>query len=224
MPLFRDMRISDYLDESRRGRGNTPVMVPRTTVVTAAAADPVSIAELKEFLRIDDNSEAATLEILLKTAVREAEAWTHRAFITRVLRSWFDFTPPNDSSFQIPYSPVTAIASLKSYDDDDTETEMDSTTYIADIISEPPRLALRRGSTWPTALRPINAIAIQYTAGYGAATAVPEGLKQAILMICAHYYEGRDSQKLADTFVAVDKMPMVVRAALAPFVVPHFES
>lgn len=198
-------------------------MIPRVAVVTAATVEPITVAELKEFLKLDSNGEDAVLAVLLTAAVNEAEKWTHRAFVNRTLRVWFDYAPPGGGNFELPYSPAVSITSIKSYDDDDTETTMDADDYKTDLVGEPPRISLPRGGTWPSSLRPMNAVAIEYVAGYGAAASnVPAGIKNALFMICAHYYEGKDSQKMAGNFQAIDAMPQVVKMALAPFTIPHF--
>jgi uncharacterized phiE125 gp8 family phage protein len=50
---------------------------------------------------------------------------------------------------------------------------------------------LRDGRTPPRGGRPVNAIEVRFTAGFGAASAVPEDLRQAILLAVAHWFDHR---------------------------------
>ena len=57
-----------------------------------------------------------------------------------------------------------------------------SSNYLVDTASNPGRVALNQNSVWPTGLRSVNAVEIEFTAGYGTATDVPEAIKQGILL------------------------------------------
>ncbi len=56
------------------------------------------------------------------------------------------------------------------------------------------RVSLRIGAVWPTALRTVDAVEIQFTAGWSnadALTSVPRPIKQAMLMMAAWLYSNR---------------------------------
>ena len=68
---------------------------------------------------------------------------------------------------------------------------LDPALYQVDAASAPARLALKGIFAPPlTNLRAIDAVAVEFTAGYGDAGAVPQPIKQAILMtiadLCSH--------------------------------------
>lgn len=64
---------------------------------------------------------------------------------------------------------------------------------MVDAASEPGRVWLNYGKTWPTvSLRPGPAITVRYVAGYGAAVDVPMQYKQAMLLMIGHFYENRE--------------------------------
>jgi uncharacterized phiE125 gp8 family phage protein len=52
-------------------------------------------------------------------------------------------------------------------------------------------MTLKRGSTWPIALRANNAIQIVYVAGYTNAAAVPASMKRALKQLAAFLYTNR---------------------------------
>ena len=60
----------------------------------------------------------------------------------------------------------------------------------------------------------LDAVRIAFDAGYGAADAVPQAIKQAILMIVAHWYEHRETVVVGTG--AVD-IPLGANALLSPF-------
>ena len=57
----------------------------------------------------------------------------------------------------------------------------DSSNYLIDSSSTPGRVALNDGQSWPTLLRRINALEVEFVAGFGGASSVPEPIKQGIL-------------------------------------------
>ena len=67
----------------------------------------------------------------------------------------------------------------KYYSDDDTATTWATTNYRLDNASVPSRFCLKRNISYPTGLRPTNGFEIQYVAGYGGASDVPQQIKQA---------------------------------------------
>ena len=66
---------------------------------------------------------------------------------------------------------------------------------IIDTASEPARIALNYGESWPhTTLSPIAAIKIHFMAGYGDDIfAIPKRIIQAIYMLTGHYVENREA-------------------------------
>ncbi len=83
----------------------------------------------------------------------------------------------------IPRSPLQSVTHLKTYDTADAAATFAASNYFVDTASEPGRLALNSSAVWPAAsLRPVNGIEIEFLAGYGAASAVPDSLKQGMLL------------------------------------------
>jgi Phage gp6-like head-tail connector protein len=66
--------------------------------------------------------------------------------------------------------------------------------YVVDTHCEPGRIFPGSpGSLWPNVLFLPNAVQIHFTAGYGDASKVPAGLKVAIKMLVANWYENREA-------------------------------
>lgn len=178
-------------------------------VETQPAREPLTVIEVRDALRLDDDVDE-TLVVSFIIAAREwAENYTGRALITRTIQQWLDGFIPVDmplwegwktgpdivnyqNHIELALAPAITVSDIKYYSDDDTETTWPSTNYYADTIREPARIVLRDGGSYPTQLRTANAIKITYTAGYGTTTqSVPEPIRIAMMQYCAFMYEHR---------------------------------
>lgn len=99
----------------------------------------------------------------------------------------------NLASVYLPRYPLSSIASVTTYaDNSDSTAIVVADTFDVDTAQRPGRLTLKRGATWPVALRANNAIEIEYVSGFGAdASAVPAVLKRAVKQLASALYTGR---------------------------------
>jgi uncharacterized phiE125 gp8 family phage protein len=144
------------------------------------ASEPVSLAEAKSFLRITDPDDDALINSLVMAVRQKAETWTRRLFITQTWVMWLD-SIPSGFTLSIPLSPLQSVTHIKSYDLSNVESTFDPSNYQIDGSSTPGRVGLNDGQTWPTGLRRINALEVEFVAGFGDASNVPEPIKQGIL-------------------------------------------
>ena len=106
---------------------------------------------------------------------------------------------------------ATASGIVKYYGTDNTVYYIDGADLFVDLKSEPRRVVLAYGKSWPsTSLRPANGVCVTFSAGYGAAAAVPQKIKQAILLLLSHYFEHRE----AVTDKPMSTVPMAVESLL----------
>lgn len=168
---------------------------------TAAAEEPVTTAEVKLYARVAHSVEDSIIASWIKAARKEAEDYQHRAYISQTYKMVYDSFP--DLCIDFPRPPLISVELVNYYDFEDTETEFVSSNYSLDLVSEIGRLALNYGIAWPTVtLRPLNAVIIDFTAGYGTdADAVPDSVKNAIYIYCTYMYENREAEnKFPDEF------------------------
>ena len=161
---------------------------------TAAATEPVTKAEVKLCARVAHSVEDSIIDSWIIAARKEAEDYQHRAFISQTYKMVYDSFP--GSCIDFPRPPLISVESVKYYDTEDAETVFGSGNYSLDLVSEVGRLALNYGIAWPTVtLRPLNAVIIDFTAGYGVdAAAVPDSVKNAIYLYCTYMYENREAE------------------------------
>jgi uncharacterized phiE125 gp8 family phage protein len=78
---------------------------------------------------------------------------------------------------------------------------------------------VRTGLIWPQPGQAANGIEIDFTAGYGDAAAdVPAPMRQALLLLVAHWYEHRCPIEVGAPDMVI---PAVVSDLLAPYRVPR---
>jgi uncharacterized phiE125 gp8 family phage protein len=163
-------------------------------VITAPTIEPVSLDEVKLCARIDSDVEDTILLSWIKAARELAEGFQRRSYITQTLELTFDEFPC--LPMYIPRPPLASISTVKYFDYQNTETSIALTDFIVDADSEPGRLDFAYNKLWPAVtLRPMAAVKIRYTAGYGAAaSAVPAVVKDAIMLYCSYRNENRTAE------------------------------
>jgi len=167
-------------------------------VETAPTAEPVSVAELKANLRLNDTTwDATVLPLLIEAARQAVENECNRALINTTFQQFYDEWP---YSSEYPYielvrAPVASVSSIKYIDTDGDEQTWTASNYRVDMWSQPARVELAYAQSWPAIRQIVNSITIEYVAGYGASSAsVPDALRQAVLMLASDMFEHSESQ------------------------------
>jgi len=185
-------------------------------IVTEPAAEPVTTAEAKSHLRVDISTDDTLIGSLITAARQMTEQITRRTLITQTWELTEDDWPGGDT-IVIPLPPLQSISSIKYTDDDGVEATFGTANYVVDTMSEPGRVRLTSGASWPSdTLQELNGVTIRFVAGYGTAgSAVPQAMRQAMLMLLGHWYENREAVLLSG---AIPKeIPFAVDALLWPY-------
>jgi uncharacterized phiE125 gp8 family phage protein len=188
------------------------------TVQTGPADEPVSVPEFKLHAHIDGNSEDANLLAYLKSARSYVETYTRRQLIQATWTLYLDEFPTDEIAMPLP--PLASVTHLKYYDTDGVQQTWAASNYREDTDSEPGRLARAYGVSWPGIQPIVNAIEIEFVAGYGTTpSSVPAGLRTAIMQLAAGWYRQREPVAFGG---APAKIPMHVESLLWPFRVLEF--
>jgi uncharacterized phiE125 gp8 family phage protein len=159
-------------------------------IITGPALEPVSVAEAKAHLRIDGNDDDAYLTAAIVSARVHVESLTRRLLIEQSWRVYLDSWPRRRIVTLSP-APLIAVEAVTVYDADGEPVTVDPDDYEVDAIACPGRLILLTPVP-ATVGRAVNGIEIDVTAGYGASSVdVPAPLRQAVMMLVAHWYEHR---------------------------------
>jgi uncharacterized phiE125 gp8 family phage protein len=195
-------------------------------LTTAPAAEPVSADDLRTHLRATSTElPDAEADDIIEDARKFIEDTIGIAFINQTWRlsidrwpggreAWWDgvretsiteiYNASTTQSLYLPRYPLSSITSITTYDEDSNSTAVTvANVFDVDTNSLPGRITLKRGQTWPVALRANNAIEIVYVAGYGTAgTDVPSPEKRAIKQMAAYMYSHRgDDCDPANAFI-----------------------
>lgn len=160
------------------------------TIATAPTQEPVTLAELKEYMRVDSSDEDNLIRDL-GTAAREwVEQWTGRALVTQ---TWDNYWETWQDPFIVSRSALVSVTHVKYQDGDNAQQTAGASLYSVDTDSVPGKVHLAYQQTWPTNLIVPNGIVIRFVAGYGATTDhVPESIRAAIKMLANDRYQNRE--------------------------------
>ena len=178
------------------------------------AVEPVTLAEAKDHLRVDGTAEDTLIGSLIVTSRLHVEAAMGLALVTQGWSVFLDAWPPG-SALALPLRPVQSITAVRLYDEDAVVTTVPAGTYFLDGAGVPARLVRQGALAWPSPRRTANGIEVAFTAGYGDAAAdVPEPIRQALLLLIAHWHEHRSPLEVGSR---AQPAPDMVAELLAPY-------
>lgn len=179
-------------------------------VKTAASATPVSRTEFKAHASIEIADDDDMIDDIIESATNEVERYLWRQLVTATFTLTLDAFPLDDF-IDLPRPPLATVTHVKYYDTANVLQTFSTDSWDPDITCEAGRIYVDRSVGWPSTYYRRNAVTIEYTAGYGAATAVPMAIKTAILMLCSHRYQHREP--IAGGF-SISEIPMTVQRIL----------
>ena len=151
--------------------------------VSAPAAEPLTLAEVKAWLRIEHDDEDDLLATLIAAAREQAECRTGRSLITQSWEVTYADVAPQE--IPLPHGPVQSISWLKTVAASGDETDIASDAYA--IAADGRQLLCEIGLA-------AHRILVRYVAGFGdAAEDVPADLRQAMLQHIALMYGERET-------------------------------
>ncbi len=181
--------------------------------ITAPADTPISLAEAKANMRVDGTDEDALITSLIGAAVDLIDGWSGilgRCVFTQTWRQDFqDF--PSGRMIRLPLDPVQSVTVVYS-DTANVEQTLSGTFYSLHTDDVGPFLWLLDGQNWPSVNDRLDAVRIEMVVGYGAASDVPNSIKQALFLMVGHWYENREASGRS-----MQEIPLGVYALLAPY-------
>lgn len=175
----------------------------RIVVVTPSTEEPVTLPEVKLWLKVEEEEteQDDLIASLLATARARYEAYTNRIAI----KTTFDYVLDcqQDESICLPKFPLVSVTSIKGYTDTDATdtggTAMSSSEFYVDTASEPGRAVPFAGFTLPIATRVVNATIVRFVAGHStSSTGVPDHIKSTLKNMVARAIECRGDQTAAE--------------------------
>lgn len=168
-------------------------------LVTAPTQDPVTVTEMKEYLRVDGSELDTTIGNLIKAAREAAQNYQNKVFFTQTWELSFDRFPT--MPVKIPLPPLQGLESVKYIDSDGTEHVMDLNDFIVDKRSEPGRVTLKTGKSWPCVqLQAIDSVIFRFTAGHDSVNKIPHTVKLAYMLYVTYFLDHPDAEEPPQAF------------------------
>jgi len=158
---------------------------------TTTYTDNIADASLGAQVPSSNTTGDPLLNIFIAAARQHAETLLKRYLITQTVDMYLDSFP----EWEIKLPPLQQVTAITYVDQDGVTQTIDSADYVVDATSTAStasRITPAYGEIWPTPRDQINAVKIRFVAGYGSASAVPQCVKNWILMRVKTLYEARD--------------------------------
>jgi uncharacterized phiE125 gp8 family phage protein len=165
----------------------------------APVPEPITLAEAKEYARIDGSTEDTLITSLIKVARLHCETYMGKAIIRKTV-TIDSFSFPYQ--WQIPYGPLVSasdITKVVTIDQNNVETALNYQVNIGSF----PKIAITSGNQ-------SFKFKMVYVAGF---TTVPEDIKLAIKMMVNTLYERREDFSDLQAIPS----PLGVKALLMPY-------
>lgn len=159
----------------------------RTT--TAPAEEPLTVSEVKNYLKVDGSTDDALIGALIQAARESVERYCRIAVIEQTITEYF-------SGFQryglrLSVAPLIDVTEITYTDTGDMVQTLSSTVYGIFEELKPPLVFLKFGQTFPTTQLAPNAVKAVYKAGYADAASVPAAIRQAMYLMISDWYDNR---------------------------------
>lgn len=199
--------------------------------ITPPAEEPVTLSVVKLQCRVSYDFEDELFTDWIQGAREMLENELKRSFVDTVWRMDLDNFPPYPSRLgdrwsdyylervdlgswgQIPFpkARVTSIASISYTDMSGSRQTLDPSLYKFQP-GDFARVTPAYGHSWPTTRWQPGSVQITFTAGYGAASAVPACIRSAIRLLVAYQNENREAALIG---VTGQELPIGIRRLIA---------
>lgn len=182
-------------------------------IKTPPTSEPVTLAEAKAHLRVSWADDDALITAYAQAARSGVEAYLKAACLVTVYQLTLDCFPP---TIELPVGPVLTATgfSIKYIDDAGDEKTLAGDKYKLSL-GERAIVRPSYGNTWPTTRAELDAVTVEFQAGWTAGT-LPPVIKAAVLLWLGDLYGNRENTLLGTTAV---ELPTGVKNLLLPFVI-----
>lgn len=146
--------------------------------VAPSSLQPVTLKEAKDHLRVDDDEQNAIISLYLSAAVKRCEDYMQ----TSIMSAEHELHSSGFScSFNLQKFPVSAINSVKYYDEDGDLQTVDSDDYRLQSFRQPCYIEFDSSFDAPDLHDREYPVVINFNAGYTSASSVPATVKLGVL-------------------------------------------
>lgn len=161
--------------------------------VTAPTGLPVSLSEAMTHLRYEGVEDKPLITSLVRAAVDHAQAFTGRQLMTATYKLRLASCEIPAGDIVLPHAPLQSVSAVEYVDAAGANQTLSTSLYTVHRHGDPGRIRPAYGQQWPTVRDQRDAMTVTFVAGYASASLVPASIRQAILMLAAHWYEHREA-------------------------------
>lgn len=161
-------------------------------ILTQPTQEPFAPEDLQGQLNADQTDDGGKAGRVLTAARKKVELDSGVSLMPTVWQRFSDgfYDCENDPVMKLTRGPVTAVGSVIYKATDGTDTTLNSGLYQSDLKRTPSRIMPAYGYSWPTARSStLNAVTVEFTAGFASVSLVPKTAIQAALMLAAFWTE-----------------------------------
>lgn len=160
--------------------------------IAPPAVLPITIAEVKPWARLDEvfQDDAHFVELIsMATELLDGETgYLGRALITQ---DWRLVLERFAREIKIPLPPTQQVTAVKYIDPGGVEQTLDAGVYTVARDAQNSFLRLADGQTWPDTKCGVEAVKIEFTAGFGDSwNDIPQPIRSALSMTVANLFDG----------------------------------
>lgn len=171
-------------------------------ILADSTEEPVELSDMKRHLRAstDVTAEDSLITDYEIAARKHYEGQTRRALVNQNWRVTRDGFPSTDH-IELPRAPLASSASsttvtVRYFPSTGGNKTLNGSSFYVDRAGkevEFGRVVLKSSESWPsTSLRERSSVEVDFTAGYGKSSDVPQDHIHAIRLLGAHWYENRE--------------------------------
>lgn len=161
-------------------------------LITPSSLTPVTLTEAKDHLKVTGTDSDTLIQTYLNAAIKRVEDYRQSPVMDS---EWELYAKDWAISFNLQKHPVSAVNSVKYYDDDNVLTTVQSSNYRLQDFRVPCRLEFDSNFDEPSVYDREYPIVINFNAGFSyAASAHYALIKQVIFLELGTYHEIRQSE------------------------------
>lgn len=192
-------------------------------IVSDAVNEPLTVAQVRPHLRIEpygsplEHPDDPDIARMITASRKWMEDYLERSLGTKTYELALDVFK---DYIQLGNAPIQSIISVSYVDPDGNTQTLDSSLYYYDEFDY--RIYLKTGEQFPITDTVVNAIRVQYIAGYTNGESpdtypIPYPMLSAMLLMIGSFYENRQQDVMGSARLSFNSVPFGVRELIQPY-------
>lgn len=182
-------------------------------LTTPPQSEPLTTAQAKAHLVVDHSDHDVLIDGMVAAARSSVEAVLKASLLPTVWTYKLNCFPPE---IRLPVGPVldAALVAITYIDDAGAVQTLASADYQVSV-GETGVIRPAYGKVWPSTRPEMDAVRIEFTAGWATSDAIPRAVMAALRLMVGHLYEHREAVSLGDL---PTELPLAYMNLLTPFI------